>query len=126
MAISTPTWRANKERHQNSEFRDYQVNQDNAQFLLEITTSHSNTDYPISIGGVTGPRGDAYRPEEALSKKEAISFHTDQIEALAETDVDYLIAATLPAFPEALGIATAMAKTNLPNEVIFSSSSLHL
>jgi homocysteine S-methyltransferase len=61
-----------------------------------------------------GPRGDAYRPEEALSEQEALSFHAYQIEALAQTNVDFLYATTLPAFSEASGLAAAMAATNLP------------
>ena len=35
-------------------------------------------------------------------------------QALAETDVDFLMAATLPAFSEAHGMATAMAATGRP------------
>jgi len=119
MSIYTPTWRANRERHNNSEFRDYQVNQDNVRFLLNIKTNYEATNHPIFIGGLIGPRGDAYRPEEALSKKDAISFHTYQIEAFAETNVDFLYATTLPAFSEAYGIAAAIAKTNFPYVLSF-------
>lgn len=114
MVVSTPTWRANKERLNHSKFKDHRINQDNAQFLADIRTSYGATDHPIFIGGLMGPRGDAYQPEEALSKNEAISFHTYQIEAFAETNIDFLYATTLPAFSEACGIAIAMAKTNLP------------
>ncbi len=114
MIVATPTWRANQERINRSKFRDYRVNQDNARFMSDIRLSYGAAAQPILIGGELGPRGDAYRPEEALSKDEAVSFHAYQVEALAETDVDYLIAATLPAFSEAHGIATAMARTDLP------------
>lgn len=119
MIASTPTWRANKERINRSEFRDYQINQDNARFVSDIRASYGATEKPILIGGLMGPRGDAYRPEEALSKKEAASFHTYQVEALAQTDLDFLYAATLPASSEAHGIAAAMARTNLPYVLSF-------
>ena len=114
MVVSTPTWRANRERLNHSEFKGYKINQDNARFLADIRASYGAIQQPIFIGGLMGPRGDAYRPEEARSKKEAISFHTYQIEAFAETNVDFLYATTLPAFSEAAGIAAAMSKTNLP------------
>ena len=52
-------------------------------------------------------KGDAYRPEEALSKEEAALFHREQAEALAQSGVDFIKAATLPAFSEAYGIASA-------------------
>jgi homocysteine S-methyltransferase len=119
MIVSTPTWRANQERHYRSEFKDYKINQDNARFLSEIRASYGPNRRPIFICGLIGPRGDAYRPEEALSRKEAVSFHTYQIGALAETNVDFLYAATLPAISEAYGIAAAMAQTNLPYVLSF-------
>ena len=59
-------------------------------------------------------KGDAYRPDEALPIDEAEDFHRFQIQALAETDLDFIKAATLPAFSEALGIARAIATTGLP------------
>ena len=42
-----------------------------------------------------------------------------QINKLAEAGVDFLIAETLPAVPEAKGIAQAMSKTNLPYFISF-------
>jgi homocysteine S-methyltransferase len=69
---------------------------------------------PIFIGGIIGPKGDAYKPEQALLADEAETFHEYQIEALAEAGVDYLMALTLPAISEAHGIARAMAATGLP------------
>ena len=76
MVVSTPTWRANRARLNHSEFKGYKINQDNARFLADIRASYGAIQQPIFIGGLMGPRGDAYRPEEALSKKEAISFHS--------------------------------------------------
>jgi len=119
MVVSTPTWRANQDRLDHSAFKGCRINQDNARFLADIRAGYRASGPPIFIGGLLGPRGDAYRPEEALSTKEACSFHSDQIEALAETEVDFLYATTLPAFSEACGIAVAMAKTALPYIVSF-------
>jgi homocysteine S-methyltransferase len=114
MTAATDTWRANKERISQSKFAEHAVNQDNVRFLRSICNSYGHMAAPIFICGVLGPMGDAYRPDEALAIEEAEDFHRFQIEALAETGVDFIKAATLPAFSEALGIARAIATTRLP------------
>lgn len=114
MFTLTDTWRASQERIERSEFRDRNVNQDNARFLAELRASYGAPAAPIFIGGQIGPRGDAYTPEESLSPEEAERFHAPQLEALAAGNVDFLIACTLPAVAEAKGIARAMQKFGLP------------
>ena len=56
-------------------------------------------------------RGDAYRPDEALTAEEAFHFHAWQAEKLAAAGLDLLLAATLPALSEATGLALALAAT---------------
>lgn len=114
MLATTATWRANQERIGQSQFRGRTVNQDNAAFLARLRASYGREGPAIYIGGLTGPRGDAYTPEEALPVKDAENFHRPQVEALAKGGVDFLNAATLPALSEAQGIARAMAATGLP------------
>ena len=74
------------------------------------------TDYreKVFIAGVVGPKGDAYRPEEAPGEAEALAYHRAQVGVLAESGVDLLYAPTLPADTEAVGVALAMAGTGLP------------
>lgn len=110
----TDTWRANQERINQSMFRDYKVNQDNARFITKLRDSYGSAPSPIFVGGQIGPKGDAYTPEEALPPAESEQFHAPQLEALAEGQVDFLYASTLPALTEAQGIAAAMAKQGLP------------
>lgn len=119
MLAFTDTWRANAERIAQSRFKGRPVNQDHARFLRQIRDGYGSSTSPIYIAGNTGPRGDAYRPDEAPDTAEAQAFHTPQIEALAEGGVDCLFAATLPAAGEALGIANAMAATGLPYVISF-------
>ena len=65
--------------------------------------------------GTTGePHDDCYRPEEGLSASESEQFHAWQIDRLERGGVDFLIAETLPAVDEAVGIARAMGRTALP------------
>ena len=76
-------------------------------------------DFYLLIKGDIGPRGDAYKPEEALDVDTAYSFHSPQIKALASSGVDYLQGSTLPALSERLGIALVMAETGLPYVISF-------
>ncbi|MBI5304618.1 MAG: homocysteine S-methyltransferase family protein [Chloroflexi bacterium] len=114
MLALADTWRASRERIEHSAFHDRAVNQDNIRFLRAICASYASTDAPIFVGADIGPRGDAYKPAEALDKERAALFHAYQIEAIAETNPDYILAATLPAFSEAFGIAIAMARVASP------------
>lgn len=119
MALTTTTWRANRERVETSRFAGRPVNEDNARFLLALRDEYEGPDQPIAVGGVIGPRGDAYKPAEAPNTDDAREFHAWQINALAASGVDFLQASTLPALPEAKGIAAAMAATGLPYIVSF-------
>ena len=119
IVISTATWRANEERIRASAFPDRAVNEDNVQFLKDIRNSYSDSGISIYIKGDIGPRGDAYKPDQALDTQQAQAFHSYQIERLAACEIDYLQASTLPALSEATGIALAMAKTTLPYVISF-------
>jgi homocysteine S-methyltransferase len=119
MALTTTTWRANRQRVNASAFADRAVNEDNARFLLALRDEYAAGGAKLSVGGVIGPFGDAYKPEEALQSNAARDFHRWQIEALAGSGVDFLQAATVPAVCEAKGIALAMADTGLPAIISF-------
>jgi homocysteine S-methyltransferase len=114
MFALTDTWRASQERIDQSQFKGASVNQDNARFLTRLRDSYGAQAQPIFVGGNIGPRGDAYKPVEALGAAEAERFHTPQLEALVKGGVDFLYASTLPAFSEAQGITAAMGKMGRP------------
>ncbi len=114
MIATSPTWRANAQRVSRSGCADRPVNRDGVRFMLELRASYGPEAAPIAVGGTTGPKGDAYLPAEAPGTAEAEEFHRPQVEELAESGVDFLVAKTLPAFPEALGIARRMAATEAP------------
>jgi len=119
VAIGTPTWRANAERIAASAFAGRTINEDNVRFLQDIRDSYADAGIGILIEGDFGPRGDAYKPEEALDVDSARSFHAPQVDALAASGVDYLQGSTFPALSEAMGAALAMARTGLPYAISF-------
>lgn len=106
----TDTWRASGERIARSRFRDRNVNRDNVDFLRDLLAGAPRT----FLGGLTGPHGDAYRPGEAPELAEALHVHASQIEQLAASGVDLLMAATLPASGEAKAIAHLMSRSGVP------------
>jgi homocysteine S-methyltransferase len=114
MIILTPTWRANPDRLAAAGLGDRDVNGDGFRFLDSIRRSFGAYADRILIGGLMGCAGDAYDPEEALSEDRAATFHRTQALALADAGVDFLMAATLPAASEAVGIAKAMADCGVP------------
>jgi S-methylmethionine-dependent homocysteine/selenocysteine methylase len=113
VVICTPTWRANKERlSEAGESRD--VNRDAIDFLMQLRNRWSFWKENILIGGMIGCKNDCYTPSEGLSLHDASDFHSWQLNKLADAGVDFLIAESLPAVPEATGIAQAMSKTGKP------------
>lgn len=115
-----PTWRANPDRIQRSGFQTHQnINKDCILFQKEIRESYGDYAGYIYIGGMMACKGDAYQPEEALTQKDAEDFHRCQAELLAQSGVDFIKGATLPAVSEAFGMASAMAKTGTPYVLSF-------
>ena len=97
------------------------INTDAFLFVDTIRKSYGNFSEKIFIGGLTGCKGDAYKPEEALSENDSYHFHKMQMQILAEAGVDFLFASTLPALTEAIGIAKAMSETEKDCYCIYPS-----
>lgn len=117
--LQTDTWRASRGRVAASAWAGRPVNEDNVRFLRDVIRAAGEPRAPVLLAGLLGPRGDAYRAEEALSRRAAADYHAWQAEELAAGGVDLLVAATLPALSEAAGLADAMARTGLPYLVSF-------
>lgn len=119
LLISTPTWRASRERIEAAGYAGVDVNGDNVRFLDEVRKSYGGYAKNIAICGLVSCRGDAYNPADALAVGEAREFHAWQAGMLAATGVDFLLAATLPALTEATGLASALAATGKPYVLSF-------
>ncbi|MGK2859357.1 MAG: homocysteine S-methyltransferase family protein, partial [Thermoanaerobaculia bacterium] len=104
------TWRASEERVARSRFAGCDVNGDNVRFIRELAKEAGGE---VIVAAYTGPRGDGYRPDEAPGREEAMKIHAAQIEALAMSGVDLIIAATLPSLQEARGIASLLARSGV-------------
>ncbi len=120
MMCSTPTLRANAERVPQSPYGDTRsVNRSCVDFVAETLDRYADWLEHFYLAGSIGPKGDTYRPETALPTEKAARFHAEQAEALVDAGVDLLVAYTLPAFVEALGMARAFAATEVPYVLSF-------
>ncbi len=118
--VCTPTWRANTERLTRAGLPEVAAVSRDAVALLEgVRRSYGDRAPRIFLGALLGCRGDAYRPQEALDAVSAERFHLPQAQALADAGPDLLIAASLPAATEALGLARALARTGRPYGLSF-------
>lgn len=119
LLVSTPTWRASEERIAAAGYAGVDVNGDNVRYLNELRNSYGHYAARIIICGLLSCRGNAYSPDEALDVDAAQEYHAWQAGQLAAADVDLLLAATLPALSEAIGLALALAATGKPYLVSF-------
>lgn len=119
LLMSTPTWRASRERIAAAGLAGVDVNGDNFRFLDTLRESYGGYAEKVVICGLMSCRGDAYKPAEALTVDEAQEFHAWQAGKLADAGVDFLLASTLPALSEATGLALALAATGQPYMISF-------
>jgi homocysteine S-methyltransferase len=119
LLLSTPTWRASRERTAAAGYAGRDVNGDNFRFLYALRKSYGEYAQKVVICGLLSCRGDAYNPADALATAAAREFHAWQATKLAEAGVDFLLAATLPALSEGTGLALALAATGKPYLVSF-------
>jgi homocysteine S-methyltransferase len=119
LVLSTPTWRASRQRIADAGFAEKDVNGDNFRFLDDLRRSYGDYSRKVFICGLLSCKGDAYDRRQALETDEAYAFHAWQAGKLAEAGVDFLMASTLPALEEAIGLANAMADTGKPYVVSF-------
>ncbi|HEY5523319.1 MAG TPA: homocysteine S-methyltransferase family protein, partial [Desulfuromonadaceae bacterium] len=97
LLLSTPTWRAGRDRIAAAGLAGRDLNGDNFRFLAELRNSYGDYARQVSICGLMSCRGDAYKPDEALTASAAAEFHAWQADSLAASGVDVLLASTLPA-----------------------------
>ncbi len=119
MLIGAPTWRANPERMRLAGLDNHDVNADAVHFMQTLRSTCGAYAHRVFIGGLMAGRADAYRPAQALSAAEALRFHHPQATALAAAGPDFILAATLPALSETLGLAQAVAQTGVPYVLSF-------
>ena len=112
--IMTPTRRVNFESLKSSRFKDKNILDDSCTFLHRIKKSYNKYSEKILVGGLLGCKGDAYSGEKVLGIQDAYLFHSQQTSQFTGKDIDFLFAGIMPEINETIGMAKAMAETNIP------------
>lgn len=92
-------------------------------FLREVSKPFRGRIPAILISGIVGPRGDAYSLNRTITPDEAENYHLHQLSTLARAGVDLVTAMTFNSVPEAVGVARAAARVNLPLGISFTLDS---
>lgn len=71
----------------------------------------------LFIGGILGPRGDAYDLNQDITAESAEDYHSVQLNTLKTTGVDFASAQTFNNVPEAVGACRAASKIGVPLSV---------
>jgi S-methylmethionine-dependent homocysteine/selenocysteine methylase len=123
MLLDTATWRASPDWGGRLGFAGDDlaaVNTRAARLLAELRDGRSPAAPPIVSSGAVGPRGDGYRSTTAMTADEAERYHTLQVTALADGGVDLVTALTMTHAEEAVGIARAALREQIPAAVSFT------
>lgn len=68
----------------------------------------------VVVNGAIGPRGDGYVVGAAMGADEAAAYHAPQVRAMASRHVDLVTATTMTYVEEAIGIAQAAERADVP------------
>jgi S-methylmethionine-dependent homocysteine/selenocysteine methylase len=116
--VCAPTWRANHERISEAGIQ-MDVNADAVKYIYDLRNRWGDWADNILVGGLIGCKNDCYKPQEGLAVGASMKFHSWQANRLSAAGADFLLAATLPAVPEAIGIALAMQGNQTPYIISF-------
>lgn len=120
--LDTATWRTNADWGAKLGYSAAALkaaNEDAVELLSELRAAYERPAAPIVISGAIGPRGDGYKAGN-MDAAEAEAYHAVQIETFAGTEADMVTAFTLTSIDEAIGIARAAKRLNMPCAISFT------
>ncbi len=118
LLLCAPTWRVDRIRIEEAGM-SLSINEDAVRFMTGLRDRHSGVASPIIAGALLAPRNDCYSAAAALDRQQSAEAHSWQIERLATTEAEVLIAQTMPAVSEALGMADRLGRTDKPYVISF-------
>lgn len=116
--LCAPTWRVDKDRIDEAG-APLSINQDAVAFMKRFRSRYGSENSRIIAGALLAPKNDCYSPQSALGRSQASEFHGWQIDKLAEADAEVIIAQTMPAVSESLGMADRLAVSGKPYMISF-------
>lgn len=97
-----------------------EINIRGIEFYKELANEYRGEKVPMPIGGVLGPRGDAYDIGRVPDASKAEDYHSEQIETFERAGADMVTAASLSFVDEAIGIARAAKSIGIPIVISFT------
>ena len=98
-----------------------EINIRGIEFYKDLAKEYETDRNPMPVGGVLGPRGDAYNTGRTPDVDEAEDYHSEQIETFKRAGADMVTAATFSSVDEAIGVARAAKALEMPLVVSFIS-----
>ena len=84
------------------------------EFIRDIAKGYKDQIPNLLIGGILGPRGDAYALNQEITAESAEDYHAIQLQTLKSANVDFACAMTFNNVAESVGAARAAAKIGVP------------
>lgn len=121
--MDTPTWRASRRWADDlgistATLKD--IHQQAVMYLHSLREGLETEASPFVLNGVLGPQDDGYNPRNRMSANEAQEYHAQQIDWFAEFAADMVSAITMTYVEEALGIARAARRKDMPSAISFT------
>ena len=111
LLLCAPTWRVDKARIEEAGMVPT-INEDAVKFMAGLRERYAEAASPIIAGALLAPRNDCYSAAAALDRHTSAEAHGWQIDRLAATEAEVIIAQTMPAVSEALGMADRLGRTD--------------
>ncbi|AXS42258.1 homocysteine S-methyltransferase family protein [Breoghania sp. L-A4] len=121
--LETATWRASSDWGSKLGYSADELARTNRRavtHLADLRREFEGYGQPVVLSGCVGPRGDGYVAGKAMTAAQAEAYHTPQIAAFAETDVDMISAITMTNAAEAIGITCAAQAVGMPVAISFT------
>ncbi len=84
-----------------------EINMRGIEFYKDFAREYQSDETPMLVGGVIGPRGDAYNVARTPDAAEAEDYHSEQILTFKKAGADLVSAVTFSSIEEATGLARA-------------------
>lgn len=94
-------------------------------FLSDVAAPYAGQVSEIVCAGMIGPRGDAYQLNRTITADEAEDYHSFQLGVLKDAGIPFASAMTFNNIPEAVGVARAAKRVDMPLAVYFTLNSDH-
>ena len=96
-----------------------EINVRGIEFYRDFAREYAPSGLPMPVGGVIGPRGDAFDVGRTPDAAESEDYHAEQIETFCQAGADHVTAMTFSSVQEAIGLARAAKAVGMPVVISF-------